>query len=60
MVAKGYGSKDSDKIGKEKTDKPMLKAGAKIPTTGMIGGVHSANTRNPRTFKRGGGVKRGR
>ena len=60
MVAKGYGSKDSDKIGKEKSDKPMLKAGAKIPTTGMIGGVHPANTRNPRTFKRGGAVKRGR
>jgi len=53
MVAKGYGSKDSDKIGKEKTDKPMLKAGAKTPFTGRIGGPSNK-------FKRGGAVRRGR
>jgi len=55
MVAKGFGSKDSDRIGKEKSDKPMLKASAKIPTTGKIGGIA-----NKGLFKRGGSVKRGR
>ena len=53
MVAKGFGSKDSDKVGKEKTDKPMLKASAKTPYTGKIGGPSNK-------FKRGGSVKRGR
>lgn len=57
MVAKGFGSKDSDKVGKEKTDKPMLKASARIPTTGRIGGTSNVPARN---FKRGGSVKRGR
>jgi hypothetical protein len=55
MVAKGFGAKDSDKVGKEKSDKPMLKASARIPTTGKIGG-----TANKGFFKRGGAVKRGR
>lgn len=38
-MKKGFGKADNDKVGKEKTDKPMLKASAKIPTTGMIGGT---------------------
>jgi hypothetical protein len=45
MVAKGFGKKDSDKVGKEKTDKPMLKASAKLPTTGMIGGTANKGTK---------------
>jgi len=57
MVAKGFGSKDSDRIGKEKTDKPMLKASARTPFTGKIGGPANVPARN---FKRGGSVKRGR
>jgi hypothetical protein len=57
MVAKGFGSKDSDKVGKEKTDKPMLKASARTPYTGKIGGPANTPARN---FKRGGSIKRGR
>lgn len=53
MVAKGYGSADTDKIGKEKTDKPMLKASARTPYTGKIGGPS-----NKPGFKKGGKVKR--
>lgn len=57
MVAKGFGSRDSDKVGKEKTDKPMLKASKVTPYTGKIGGPANVPARQ---FKRGGGVKRGR
>lgn len=58
MVAQRFGSSDPDvkaKGSKEKTDKPMLKASARTPTTGKIGG-----TSNTGSFKRGGKVKRGR
>jgi hypothetical protein len=69
MVAKGFGSKDSDKVGKEKSDKPGLKASTKVATTGQIGGTSNRTTPPSATkgaagyypkFKRGGGVKRGR
>jgi hypothetical protein len=56
MVAQKFGSSDPDvkaKGSKEKTDKPMLKASAKTPFTGKIGGPSNK-------FKRGGFVKRGR
>lgn len=66
MVAKGYGSKDSDRVGKEKTDRAGLKASTVVPTTGKIGGI--SNRPAPPsarkgsggfpTFKKGGKVKR--
>jgi len=55
MVAKRFGKGDNDRIGKEKTDKPMLKAGAMTSYTGKIGGPSNVPARN---FKKGGKVRR--
>jgi hypothetical protein len=57
MVAQKFGSADRDvrsKGSKEKTDKPMLKASARTPYTGMIGGPANVSA-----FKNGGSVQQG-
>jgi hypothetical protein len=59
MVAAKYGKADPDvkhKGSKEKTDKAMLKASAKVPTTGMIGGI--ANAAGNPSEKKGASKKR--
>jgi len=52
MVSPKYGKSDPDmssRVGrkgktKEVSDKPMLRASARIPTTGMIGGTSNRTT----------------
>lgn len=55
MVAAKFGKSDPDvkhKGSKEKTDKAMLKASTKLPSTGLVGGT-SNDRGNPSEKKKG-------
>jgi hypothetical protein len=39
MTTKGFGARDSDRIGKEKTDRPMKGPGSQPGVSAMVGGI---------------------
>jgi hypothetical protein len=46
MMRQGYGSKDTDKVGKEIADKPMNGPGSEPDVSAMIGGVANKHPTN--------------
>jgi hypothetical protein len=55
MVRQGYGGSDKDRIGKEKTDRPLRGPGTDAAISAKIGGV--SNMTSPSSKKNGAKAK---
>jgi hypothetical protein len=57
MTKQGYGAKDKDRIGKEKTDRPLKGPGSEAAASARIGGVGGGNSPSATkvgSFRKGG------